>query len=309
MIVVALANVPVLISWLFYALLMGAFMGIAADGINGRRLGALIDERNSLSLARFQMASWTLVVLSAFLAAAIGNIRAGAPKPLDIVIPQEVWMLMGISTTSLVGAPLVLSTKLTSQPASDAAPQGGSSQPVAEEATPGPTGAGKTATAAPSGTQSPPEIPSARPLAAVSSRVASLLRQQGEDPSKLHVVGSLVVKSSVDDAAWSDLFKGDEVGDVATLDLAKVQMFFFTVVLILAYAVALGAKFSAVDAQRAELGPPPPGSIAANLTAGAHDPRLIDTFPPIQSGLVTLLGISNAGFLVNRAVPRTRPAG
>src|SRR5262249_20662514 len=103
---VALLRAPILVSWLIFLLLLGSFMAIAADGINNRRLGALIDERNRISLSRLQMAAWTLLILSAFMAAAIGNVHAGAPNPLDIVIPQEVWMLMGITTTSLVGSPL-----------------------------------------------------------------------------------------------------------------------------------------------------------------------------------------------------------
>jgi hypothetical protein len=72
---------------------------------------ALIDERNRLSMSRFQLALWTILIVSAYLAAALENIVRGAADPLAIAIPQELWALLGISTVSLVGTPLILSTK------------------------------------------------------------------------------------------------------------------------------------------------------------------------------------------------------
>jgi hypothetical protein len=161
-------------------------------------------------------------------------------------------------------------------------------------------------TTAPVATPPPtPVTPSRRPLPVAA---ASVLRAQGEDPARMSVDGSVVVRHSVYDASWADLFKGDEVGDITTLDLAKIQMFFFTVVLVLSYAIALGAKFLAIDAARREMGS---GTVAtAPALAGKPappDPRWFDQFPPLDLGFVTILGISNAGFLVNRAIPRDQP--
>src|SRR5262249_17522539 len=154
---------------------------------------------------------------------AISNIRGGAPLPLNIEIPQTVWILLGISTTSLVGAPLVLSAKR----ATPAAPR-----PTTTPDTPAtpalPLGPTAMDTTAPVATPPPtPVTPSRRPLPVA---VASVLRAQGEDPARMSVDGSVVVRHSVYDASWADLFKGDEVGDITTLDLSKIQMFFFTVV-------------------------------------------------------------------------------
>src|SRR5713101_4063203 len=49
------------------------------------------------------------------------------------------------------------------------------------------------------------------------------------------------------EARWSDMFKGDDVCNADYLDLGKVQMFYFTLILVLVYAVALAFTFMAVD--------------------------------------------------------------
>ncbi len=45
-------------------------------------------------------------------------------------------------------------------------------------------------------------------------------------------------------AQWSDLFRGEEVGNGAYLDIGRVQMFYFTFILVLAYGYTLGGMFS-----------------------------------------------------------------
>jgi hypothetical protein len=138
--------------------------------------------------------------------------------------------------------------------------------------------------------------------------VASVLQAQGENTENMYLDGSLVVRDNILDARWADLFKGDEAGDVATLDLAKIQMFFFTIVLVLAYAIGLGAKFAAIDAARRDTATETVATPAAPpAQINPPDGRLFDQFPPLDLGFVTILGISNAGFLGNRAVPRDKP--
>ena len=315
-VLIALVGAPSVISWFLFMLLMGTFTGIVADGITDRSMGILVDERNRMSLSRLQMALWSLLTLSAFLAAAISNIRSDAADPLNIVIPEAVWMLMGISTTSLVGSPLVLSAKRANPqvPAPPATPHTPTTTTPGTPATTtqdtptttplleAPT---TTATATTTATPAPPPIATTPTRKPIPVGLASVLRTQGENPTQMSVDGTVVVKHSIFDANWADLFKGDEVGDVATLDLAKIQMFFFTLVLVLSYAIALGAKFVAIDAARrnpapeiAAAAPPSPDKTPP------RDPRLFDQFPPLDLGFVTILGISNAGFLVNRAIPR-----
>ncbi len=193
-----------LLTWLIIVALFLAFLFVVGHGITGRLQGLLIDERNKMSLSRLQLVLWTLVILSGLLTVALSNIGRGGAMPLAIVIPTQVWVLMGISTTSLVGSPLLKSNKMAA--------------------------------------------------------------------------GKIKVRQDLNDAEVADLFRGEENSNCNTLDLAKVQMFFFTLVLVLAYAVLLGSLF-------------------------VHTTGPIAGLPDIDPSMTTLLGISHAGYLANKAVP------
>jgi hypothetical protein len=99
-------------------------------------------------------------------------------------------------------------------------------------------------------------------------------------PDTIDTQGKIVIWKWPQDARLADLFQGDEVGNAAHLDLGKVQMFFFTLVLVLTYTAALVLMFT--DASTAITG-----------------------LPPVDQGMVALLGISHAGFLANNAVPHS----
>ena len=64
-----------------------------------------------MSLSRLQMFLWTVLVLSGLMTAAISNVATNQTDPLTIALPQELLILMGISTTTLVATPLVLNPK------------------------------------------------------------------------------------------------------------------------------------------------------------------------------------------------------
>ena len=98
-------------AWIGTLVLLAGFATVAGHGILGLWLGLLIDERNKMSLSRLQMILWTIVVLSGFLTAAMWNISHGQVDALSIVVPAQLWLLMGISTTSLIGSPLIRSTQ------------------------------------------------------------------------------------------------------------------------------------------------------------------------------------------------------
>jgi hypothetical protein len=113
----------------------------------------------------------------------------------------------------------------------------------------------------------------------VTQRTTEALRKVGEDPKKLaDPQGALVAYERPRDAGVSDLFKGDEVVAAAYLDLGKVQVFFFTLIIVFAYAAEIGA-----------------------LLYGAPHP--IKALPDLSTGIVALLGISHAGYLTSKAVP------
>ena len=227
-----------LYTWLVFLILLTVFAVIAGHGVTGMWRGLLIDERNKMSLSRLQMILWTVLILSGFLTVALANIVAGVENPLSISIPEELWLLMGISTASLVGSPLILSTKKVKEPKEEEQDQ----------------------------------------------TINSMAAEEGVSPenikSKVTNKGQVIVNKDPKEARLSDLFKGEETGNAAQLDLGKIQMFYFTLILVLAYAVALG-----------------------DLLCGTGK---IDAFPVLSASMVALLGISHAGYLTNKAIPHSQ---
>lgn len=219
-------------AWIASLALLALFAVIAGHGVTGLWLGLLIDMRNKLSLSRLQMTLWTILILSAFLTAALSNIDEGHSSPLSITVPPELWLLMGISTASLIGSPLILNLK--------------KSRAASEED---------------------------------KARTLEQLARQAVDIAKVAIYGQLVVNQTPETARLSDLFRGSETGNAWQLDLGKLQMFFFTLILVLAYGSALAALF---------------GSTADKIEA----------LPALDAGMLTLLGISHAGYLVNKALPQ-----
>lgn len=218
--------------WILTMVLLAIFVLVAGHGVNGRLSGVLVDERNRMSLSRLQMILWTIVILAGYLVGALGNVRLKAADPLSIAIPGEIWAILGISTASLVGSPLLRSSKKTK----------------------------------PANTQE-------------AAQTFNLLRDQGLDIGQLGVQGQVVVAASPNQASFGDLFRGEETGNAAVLDVGKIQMFFFTLALVLAYAVGIGQLINTVP--------------------------VVTEFPELGQGMVTLLGISHAGYLVNKGVPHS----
>jgi hypothetical protein len=223
-------------AWLLGLIGLSATFAACGAAVNGRVFGALIDERNVISLARFQMAMWTVIVLSGYLTAVVWNIfSARTEHPLVVGIDHTLWLLMGISTTSLVGSPLILSTVADKTPEPQAA-----------------------------------------------KRELALLDSQGDGAGSVTPRGLLAVNRDISMARLSDLVTGEEVGNAAHVDLSRVQMLFFTLVMAFAYMAELARAFSGVQ----------PGIPFVQL-------------PAFDSGLVALIGISHAGYLVSKAVPKT----
>lgn len=226
---------PLLVFWYFVLLMLAVFTFVCGQSVTGQKLGALIDERNVMSLSRFQIVLWTLLVLSGYLVAALYNIFSGHAAPLKIEIQQELWWLMGISTASLVGSPLILNDKATK---------------VADTSE--------------------------------KNRTFELLKQQGDGNSTLDNKGHIVVNTDIAKARWTDMFTGEEVGNAAHLDVARLQMFFFTLITALAYAVLLGNMFS------------------GDLSHG------IPSLPALDKSMVALIAISHTGYLTAKAVPHSQ---
>jgi hypothetical protein len=237
---------PVLVTWLIVLALFTLFTLVVGHGVTGRWRGALISETNRMSLSRLQLLLWTILVVATFIAMALFNLQGEQVEPLTIKLPGELWIILGISATSLVGSPLLLAPKAAA----------GSSNQMALS---------RTRT-----------LLGEKPVDTSGNRITT------DDESKVVAIGQLLANKSIDDASWGDVFKGDEVGNGAHLDLSKLQMFFFTLIIVLAYAVAIGQVFEAAATK-------------------------VDAFPVLDPGVLALLGISHAGYLANKAVPHTPP--
>ncbi len=92
--------------------------------------------------------------------------------------------------------------------------------------------------------------------------------------------GLLAERASPKEARFLDMFIGDEKGNADSIDLTKVQLFFFTIAAVLAYGAAIYATL-AVDPSRGSL-------------------------PTLDPSLVTIIGISHAGYLTFKAVDHTQ---
>ncbi|HKE56773.1 MAG TPA: hypothetical protein VKB46_08730 [Pyrinomonadaceae bacterium] len=216
-----------------YVMVMGLmilFMAVTGIRISGRPAGILINERNIMSLARFQIVLWTIIILSAFLTAAVLRIYSGISNALAIGLDEKLWALLGISTASLIGSPLLQSPKKVQVPKEE-------------------------------------EV----------NKAKGALNE-----TSIETQGLLYRNPTIADAAFSDMFEGDEVSNTAYIDVAKTQMFFFTVVAALSYSIDLTKWISGT-------------SVTATDAA----------FPLVSSGLVAILGISHAGFLTGASTTHT----
>lgn len=254
-------------SWFAVIALLFAFFLLLGVLICQRPLGILITEQNVMSLARFQTVLWTLLILSAFLVIAIARIKNGvvadedsaeAADPLNITLGKQLLGLLGISAAALVGSPLIAATKKTKLP-TDAKAADTSAQAMAR-------------------TNNVPD--SVMPEAASGAEPGAALNAEPiAEAIKDNATGVLFKNPTIQDASFTDIFEGNEIGNCAYIDLGKTQMFFFTVIVALAYLAALWDVLSG-------------GAIyGANFT-----------FPGLSDGMMGLLGISNASYLAAKGI-------
>lgn len=238
-------GMPLQVSWLTIAGGMILFLAMLGVQVHSRLGGALIDDRNLMSLSRFQLVSWTVLVTSAFLAIAlVRSFTPGIEDPLAIDIPTEVWQLLGISVASTVGRGMVQSRKNT-QPMPN-------SEVVANQAA---------------------DALNARVTADSPDRTTAAEIEEDRE-------GSTYRNPDPKFAGLTDLFEGDEVGNAAYVDMGKVQMFFFTIAALIAYGTSV-------------------------YTLLGTSPENLASLPEVTPGLVTILGISHAAYLGNKALDHT----
>jgi hypothetical protein len=60
--------------------------------------GVLIDQRNKISLSRFQLVLWSLLVIATIIVEGILNAVWGVKNPLQLSVPPQMWILLGLSS-------------------------------------------------------------------------------------------------------------------------------------------------------------------------------------------------------------------
>lgn len=265
-----------LVVWYLMIGLLIMIVFVVGHGKTGRLLGALIDERNMMSLSRLQLVSWTIVILTAWLTAVLWNLVINKANPLAIALPTDVWLLLGISTTSLVGTPLILSNK--TKPFANETEM--LRQLTLKARQQGITGALDRRESSSSDPEPSEENSPSDPEPSFSQ----IERLQKDLGVVFH--GQVPYNTGPERARLGDLFQSDEMGSYSQVDLSKVQLFFFTLILVLAYITMLGTMFASADAVKG-----------------------ITDFPALDQSMIILLGISHAGYLCFKAAPHSVQAG
>lgn len=295
-------------TWIINLVLMFVIMGMAGIGLGakGGFWAVFVDNRNMVSLSRFQIVLWTLVVLSAFWTIGLARVgdywfgghaeryvwraadlqfespleepaaEQGQPEdtaaeeeapgdadaeeaertrfgPLELKLPAVLWALMGISVTSAVASPLIKQDKKQRTETN----QEDYSRML------------RTTLRSSGRTEEPP--PGAQ-------------AEESGEGSEFDTTGAVVYRNEDYEPKFFDLFRGEDPKSLFYLDIGKVQNFFFTVVAVITYALAIGAAIGAA------------GSIAA-----------LFEFPDISEGLLAVLGISHGGYLLNKVTNTPQP--
>ncbi|MGV3721426.1 MAG: hypothetical protein ACO1SX_11005 [Actinomycetota bacterium] len=102
-------------SWAATLAVFAAIVALAGFSVHGRWDGVFIDERNRISLSRFQLVIWTTLLVSALFTAGLTNAltERNADGALAIWIPPQIWALLGLSSLSAYAAPRILSQRAT----------------------------------------------------------------------------------------------------------------------------------------------------------------------------------------------------
>jgi hypothetical protein len=99
-------------TWAVTILLLLLVIAVVGASVNGRPDGVIIDNRNRVSLSKFQATLWTVLVLSAVIVAASAKAYATmGGAALALGIPPELLIAMGISSASLAATPFILNLK------------------------------------------------------------------------------------------------------------------------------------------------------------------------------------------------------
>ena len=228
------------------------------------------------------------MVLSAFLAVAMVRVLAmlgdkptlSQEQALNIRFPEELLLAMGISAASFTGADLIKSNKKKKTIQIEAKPTLETLIQKLEKATEEYKEADANVRLL-AKDQAKTKEDRERVFRDRAAKKNALQRAREELKAFKEEKGKLHLNTKPSQAEWVDLLRGEEMGNHESVDMAKVQMLFVTVIVIAAYAAAIT-------------------SILLNTEAVRTDHSL--SFPAFASSLNTLLAISHGTYLTVKKV-------
>jgi hypothetical protein len=94
--------------------------------------------------------------------------------------------------------------------------------------------------------------------------------------------GILYANARIEDARFTDMFQGDELVNTHLVDVSKLQLFFFTIVVAISYGTELYQLIAHGDLKQSNV----------------H-------LPELQNGLLALMGVSHASYLGSKSINKT----
>lgn len=287
--------------WISMALI--AFALLLLGWIQGKRFwGLLVDEHNRVSLSRFQLFLWTVLLLPAMVTAASTRMAYSikppvpmartTPTPSPTPAPVAPAGTTTTTTTTTAGATTVATGGATAPPAT-----GGTGGTGAPSAAGGTTTTTTTTTTPTDGEKKalppitleqaldftiPAEVWLLLGISVASAAGASLLNARNTEENRI------AENTPAEKPSLADLFRGDQAATANVVDIARVQNVFFTVVTVWVYGAALSNLFAGIKLS---------DQFAAYVTS----------LPLVNAGMATFLAISHAGYLANKAVPKQGP--
>ncbi len=244
-----------------FAWIMGVILMFVATGLfgkareNGKFFSVLISPEKRYSLSRLQMFAWTLLILPAITTAVFWNLKYISFKE----VPQKSAIVVNKGNE-----------QTEEQKSSEAGKSDKKLQsPMNITLDPTLWSLMGIATTSLIGT----------PLILAGKKQIAIKPEQ-DDNLVEKTEGTVVIKK---DPSWVDLFHGEEAGNKDNVELAKVQMFYFTIITIIVYAFAIGGMFLAYQ----------------------NEKIIIESFPEIGEGMLALIMISHAGYLTKKGIPNT----
>jgi hypothetical protein len=90
-------------------------------GVNGRLAGVFIDSRNRMSLSRFQMVIWSMLVIAAIWSALAWNVAESPDHTAGEFknFPEQLFLVLGLASFTGIASPILLSQKRSKDPDPD----------------------------------------------------------------------------------------------------------------------------------------------------------------------------------------------